>query len=226
MADIKIAAWLAGGSLAALALAGTTLPAAAHPHVWILAWSDVVFDDQGRIVAINVEWEFDEFYSAVALEGLDANGDGRYDTSELQGLAAENMASLSDFNYLMNVQVDGAAVEFGTVSEFGSNHRDPYLTLHFQVPLAEPVDPRVATFAYRVYDPSFYIAIDYKDAEAVKVVGTAPEPCALRVVKAAGNEAAAEQQPETFYENLMAADDLGSLYADTVTIDCKGGPET
>jgi ABC-type uncharacterized transport system substrate-binding protein len=217
---------VATAALAAALTASAPLPAQAHPHVWIVAYSDVVFDDAGRIVAINVEWEFDEFYSISAIEGLDANGDGRYDAGELQELAALNIESLSEFDFLMDVRMDGEKVAFGQVTEFGSQHRDPHLTLHFQVPLAEPVDPTEHQFAYRMYDPTFYIAIDFASGEALTVIGAAPDACALKVEKAAGNSDEAQQQPETFYENLMAADDLGSLYADTVIVTCNGGPQS
>lgn len=37
-------------------------PASAHPHVFIDAKADVVFDDQGRITAIRNVWRFDDAY--------------------------------------------------------------------------------------------------------------------------------------------------------------------
>jgi ABC-type uncharacterized transport system substrate-binding protein len=45
--------------------------AAAHPHVWIEAKSDLVFDAQGRVVAIDHDWTLDEMYTEAAVDGLD-----------------------------------------------------------------------------------------------------------------------------------------------------------
>ena len=41
-------------------------PASAHPHVWSDMRSDLVLDEQGRAVAINVEWIFDAGYTEAA----------------------------------------------------------------------------------------------------------------------------------------------------------------
>ena len=70
-------------AVAGLCMAALSLPAAAHPHVWIEMRSDVVFNGEGKITAVNVEWTFDDNYTQMALDGLDANGDGVYSQSEL-----------------------------------------------------------------------------------------------------------------------------------------------
>jgi ABC-type uncharacterized transport system substrate-binding protein len=212
--------WVGAVTLAVMISAIST-PAWAHPHVWIVAYSDAVFDDSGRIVAINIEWEFDEFYSAVAVEGLDVNDNGRYDAEELRPLAQENLTSLSDYDYLTFVSVDGELAGFGQVSEFGSHFRNGLLTLHFQLPLTVPVDPTSQAISYRMYDESFYIAIDYANAEAVTAVGNIPADCAVDLVRAAANSEDAPEA-ESFYESLVQSGSLGALYADTVSIACNG----
>ena len=59
-----------------LLLWAAALPASAHPHVWIEMRSDLVFNDQGQVTAMNLEWTFDDGYAQMALAGLDTNGDG------------------------------------------------------------------------------------------------------------------------------------------------------
>ena len=46
--------------------------AQAHPHVWIEMQSDVVFTDDGLIKGVDLEWTFDDAYTQMALDGLDA----------------------------------------------------------------------------------------------------------------------------------------------------------
>ncbi|MGI9414190.1 MAG: DUF1007 family protein [Hyphomicrobiales bacterium] len=213
-------------TLTALALAAatslSTLPAAAHPHVWIVSHSDVVFDDQGRITAINIEWEFDEFYSMTAVEGLDVNGNGTYEPEELQPLAAENISALKDFSYFTKVRSGSGDEGLGAVTEFHSTFKDSRLTLYFQVPLAAPLDPRKSKVDLRMYDPSFYIAIEYAAKDPVNAVGTAPDGCAVELRKPDADADDAASQSEDYFANLLATQDLGSIYAETVVVDCQG----
>ena len=92
---MNITRWAASAVfISAMAVSGS--PASAHPHVWIEMRSDVVFNDQGEITAMNLMWTFDDAYAQMALDGLDTNGDGVYSPSELDPLTRENIASLKD----------------------------------------------------------------------------------------------------------------------------------
>lgn len=89
----------AGAALAAVAasLAAASV-AGAHPHVWVAVETTVVYD-KGAVSALRQRWTFDELYSTMAVEGLDANKDGNYDKSELAELTKVNMEGLKDFEY-------------------------------------------------------------------------------------------------------------------------------
>ena len=105
---------------ALLALAAMTpAPAGAHPHVWVEMRSDVVFNDQGQITAMNLMWTFDDNYALMALEGLDANGDGVYDPTELDPLTRENMASLKDYEYFTVIRFNGEKQALGPARDAG-----------------------------------------------------------------------------------------------------------
>ncbi len=73
--------------------------ALAHPHVFVRARAEVVYDDKGEVVAINHDWQFDDAFSAFALQGLDTNGDGKYSREELAGLAKVNIDSMKEYGY-------------------------------------------------------------------------------------------------------------------------------
>src|SRR4051812_9122551 len=102
-----------------LGLGGQSPRAMAHPHVWVAMRSDVVYDKSGMVVAINLDWTFDDAYAQVALDGLDTNGDGVYSQSELDPLTRENIASLKDYNYFVVPRVNGKQVAIGDVTEYG-----------------------------------------------------------------------------------------------------------
>ena len=82
----------------ALLLGAFATRAAAHPHVWITFETTVVYD-KGTFVGVKHKWTFDEFYTAMAIEGLDKNKDGIYDREELAELAKVNIEGLKDFSF-------------------------------------------------------------------------------------------------------------------------------
>jgi ABC-type uncharacterized transport system substrate-binding protein len=156
-------------------------PAYAHPHVWITMRSDVVFNDKAEVSGVAVEWTFDDGYAQMALDGLDTNGDGVYSQSELEPLTKENLKSLKDYNYFVVPRVDGKVVSISDPTEYGQIYSNGKLELHFTIPLATPVDPRKVKFLYKIYDPEFFIAMDYIQEDPVGTVGDLPKGCHLEV---------------------------------------------
>ncbi len=211
--------------LAFLAPLAVTPAAMAHPHVWVEMRSDVVFNDQGQISAVNLMWTFDDAYAQMALDGLDANGDGVYDPSELEPLTKENVESLKDYDYFTAVRFNGQKQPVGEVKEAGQIYSNDKLQLHLQVPLKTPVDPTKGEFVLKVYDPDFFIAFDYAKDEPVSVIGAMPKNCEL-VVKPVPTDAEIEQTramlatkgPDWKPEN---DEDFGAIFAQPVTIQCK-----
>ncbi len=218
---IRPKAW----TLAALGVAFSCAPALAHPHVWIDMRSDVVINAQGLVSAVNVEWTFDDGYAQAALEGLDTNNDGNYSQAELDPLTKENMESLKEYNYFVTPRVDGEKAEIGPITEYGQVYTNSRLALHFVVPLKTPVDPVKHDFYYKIYDPDFFIAMDYVADTPVTVVGNLPASCKLDV-KPIPSDADVEQtrsflatkgkewQPST-------DEDFGGMFAQPVHLACK-----
>ena len=200
-------------------------PAQAHPHVWIRMQSDIVFNDQGLISAVNVSWTFDDSYAQVALDGLDKNGDGVYDPAELEPLTRENLDSLKDYNYFTYVRYNGMAQPIGMPVDAGQIYSENKLQLHFQVPLVTPLDPTRGEFVLKTYDPEFFIAFDYVKDEPVSVIGTLPTNCEL-VVKPVPTDAQLDQTKAMLATKgtdwkPSEEEDFGSLFAQPVTIACK-----
>ncbi|MGF1594399.1 MAG: DUF1007 family protein [Kiloniellaceae bacterium] len=209
---------LAGLALSALAMALAPAAALAHPHVWIDARSEVVFDDQQRVAALRVIWHFDEFYSLFAVEGLDADGDGRLEPAELQPLAELNVTSLRDYRYFTEIFADGTPLDYAPVSEYGSRFEDGVLSLEFVIPLAAPVDPRRSQVSFKSYDPTFYIAIEPALQDPVSLAGTPPPVCRARVEEGGGSETL--DLSEADFLDPVVSENIGALYATTITIVC------
>jgi ABC-type uncharacterized transport system substrate-binding protein len=63
-------------------LLSVAMPASAHPHVFVDARIEVIFDGQGRVSAVQNIWQFDAAFSVFATEGLDTDGDGKLSSAE------------------------------------------------------------------------------------------------------------------------------------------------
>ncbi len=211
-------------ALAILAAAGWITPAMAHPHVWITMRSDIVFTDDGLIKGINLEWSFDDAYTQMALDGLDTDGDGVYSQAELEPLTKENIASLKDYEFFTVMRVDGQKQAIGEVTEFGQIWSNEKLALHFQVPLKSPADPRAGAFVVKVYDPDFFIAMDYDQNDPVSVIGNMPAACKLDV-KPVPTDAELDQTRAMLATKGKdwtpeVAEDFGAMFAQPVSIQC------
>lgn len=204
-------------------LAVSPSPGHAHPHVWIDAVAEMLFDESQALTGIRVYWAFDELYSAYAVEGLDTNGNGELERIELAPLVAENIKNLKEFRYFTYVEVDGQDPEYGEVTDFGMRYVNGRLAMWFVVPLAEPVDPRKAEIAFALYDPTYYISIELAEKGPIRVSGQMPEECSNRIVDTEARTDALSLS-ESFFQNLESSANFGVNFAQWVQLSC--GPRS
>ncbi|MCH9808359.1 MAG: DUF1007 family protein [Alphaproteobacteria bacterium] len=214
MNSIQMAARL---TLAAVIAAAAATTAAAHPHVWVDVKSKVIYDS-GRVTGFKNAWTFDEGYSTMAIEGLDKNGDGKYDREELAELAQVNIDGLKEFDYFTHPKLGTSALKIAAPKDYWLTHEKGILTLHFTLPLADPVLATAPDFSFQVYDPSFYIAFELNKAKPVTLAAGAPTGCKVDVSVAEDETAEAEKLGEAFYQQFGG--DIGIGLAQTVSITC------
>ena len=117
----------AGRALLVLILSALALPQAlAHPHVFIETRTKVLHD-KGAFTGVQHSWTFDEYYSATAIDGLDANKDGVYSREELAELAKVNIDGLKEFGFFTFPSTGGNAVFFHTLVKAGFIHAKTFL---------------------------------------------------------------------------------------------------
>ena len=180
----------------AAGLAGAARPALAHPHVWVTASATVLYD-HNAIAGLQQAWTFDEFYTQQAIEGLDKNGDGKYDRQELSELAQVNMDGLKEFNYFTFAKLGTEDLKFKPPVDYWLEYSDKkILTLHFTLPLEKPVPADATGFAFSVSDPSYFIAFDLAKDKPIKLGPGAPPGCAATITDPAADDAdSPEAQP-------------------------------
>lgn len=146
--------------------------ALAHPHVWIKANAELVFDTDNNLVAVRHEWQFDEEFSAFATQGLDENEDGQFSREELAELAQINVESLSEFEYFTFVQMGPDDPPYKKPSDHWLEHKDNRLTLRYTLEMENPVKPDpekgFQDLTVEVFDATFFVDVTFFKEDAVK----------------------------------------------------------
>jgi ABC-type uncharacterized transport system substrate-binding protein len=207
---------LLGLFLLAAGIAFGAAPAEAHPHVWIVAKSEVMYAPDGSITGMRHAWTFDEMFTTYALQGIATKTKGVYTREELAPLAQTNVESLKEFNFFTFAKADGKKAKFEEPVDYFLEHKDGALTLHFVLPLKAPVTPK--QLALEVFDPSYFIDFKFDDKDPIKLVG-APAACQMRFQRPNDDTANAQRLNE---QNFMNGDNsnYGAMFANKITVNC------
>jgi ABC-type uncharacterized transport system substrate-binding protein len=211
-----LATILAAG--AALALAASS--AAAHPHVWVVAKSSVVYGPDGSVVGVRHSWAFDDMYSAFATQGLDQKTKGEFTREELQSLAQVNVESLKEYDFFTFAKLDGKKAVFAEPTDYHLefNSKDTVLTLHFMLPLKAPVKAKALSF--EVFDPSYFVDFQFADKEPAELVG-APAGCELNFGKPQEmTREMAQKLAEIPADGQIPENSFGAAFANKIQVKC------
>ncbi len=200
-------------------------PAAAHPHVWIDMQTDLVTGADNTLSAVTVTWTFDEFYTAYAVEEFKKQPDGTFAAKDLDSLLDINLENLKEWNYFIEIKQGGKPLPLGAAKPGGSSYDAKLgrLTVTFTVPLAKPAAPRLdAPVLLRIYDPSYYISIDYTKRSPIHLTGDSVQACqfSANVLDARSVWAGL---PASAFTGADSGAGLGSSFAATVTLTCNKG---
>jgi ABC-type uncharacterized transport system substrate-binding protein len=195
------------------------LRAMAHPHVFVTTREAVIFDADGRVMAIKNAWAFDDFYTAFLEQGLDKGPDGRYSRETLAELAKTNTEGLADADYFTFIKANGRNVKFSAPKDYWLEDTGKNLVLHFTLPLAEPVKPSKA-FVMRIYDPTYFVAFEpVKEADAVVLENQKPG-CTLLVRKPPQNDTLKQMLAQIDVTQQPTLEDAGAAFADSILVAC------
>ena len=199
-----------------LALLLATPAAQAHPHVFVKTGLQLVADDSGQLVGVEVSWTYDDFYSLLLLEdmGLDNDGDGVLTPSELGRLDGFDLNWIEGFQGDLYLTVDDTPVTLGPPEGRGTDVvQGQIVTRHFRA-----FAPQSGPVILQAYDPTFYTAYDLDGG--VKV----PDGCTLKI-QPADLDRAYTLVEEALYANPAMPDDeypeVGDAFADIVEVACN-----
>ncbi len=200
-----------------LGLAGTS--AHAHPHVWVEAREQILFDKAGLLTGIHNDWLFDDMYSAFAVQGLERDGK-LASAADLAPLAKTNVESLAEFDYFTYAKVNGHLLKFGPPTDYALEERpDKRVVLHFTLPLLEPA--KTGRFmSLQIYDPTYFVDFELAAQDPVRLA-EAPAGCSKTVL---GANPLVVQDGKTlakaFDTGLTPSDDFAVKMASRVIVAC------
>lgn len=203
----------------AASLAGAR-PVAAHPHVWVTAQTDVVFDDSRRVIALRHVWTFDEMYSSWALQDLGGSPDGSVDPARLDMLAEENAVHLHEFEYFTHMRANGSDQRFLDPTDYAMSYENGRLVFRFTLPLARPAEADRALLL-DVSDPEFFVSFRMAEGnDAVRLLG-GPQGCSMTITRPADIwlETTGDLSEDLFLA-LTATANFDELIANRTQISC------
>ena len=207
----------------ALALALIPLRAIAHPHVFVDARAEVLFDAQGRMAYIRNIWEFDPAFSAFATQGLDKNGDGKLSAKELAPLAHTNVTSLKYYGFFTHLSVGNRLIKLRFPDKYFLRWAGGRLTLYFQLPLVTPTRPGPKT-TLEIFDPEYFVAFTFMKKSPVILYG-APARCHAEYhpphALTASIMAALAAVPASQHDLPPALRDAAVGLANIITLECN-----
>jgi ABC-type uncharacterized transport system substrate-binding protein len=204
------------GLLLAAGLSLAAGAASAHPHVWITATSELLYAADGTITGVRHAWTFDDMFSTYAVQGLESKTKGAYTREELGPLAQTNVESLKEYAYFTFARADGKKERFQEPVDYFLDYKDTVLTLHFTLPLKNPVKPK--QLVLEVYDRSFFIDFKMAKDHPVKLVG-APASCQMKLDRPGDGTATAQKLNEQTFMNGENTN-FGAMFANKITVDC------
>jgi ABC-type uncharacterized transport system substrate-binding protein len=199
--------------------AGLT-PAVAHPHVTVEATATLLFSDTGQVTGVQHHWQFDEAYSAYAVQGLPTAKDGTISREILAPLAKENTESLSEFDYFTKLKVDGKKLDFSAPVDYWLDYGKGALTLHFTLPLKQPV-PLSRTGGIELYDPTYFVSFMFRTGDNAFAMKGAPNGCVATITRPKTDPQAGQPLSESFFAALSNKADYGAQFANRVLVICR-----
>ena len=203
------------------ALFATAVSASAHPHVWVTMRSELIYAPDGKVTGIRHAWTFDDMFSAFATQGIESAKRGVFTRAELMPLAKTNVESLKEFEYFTIAKVNGQQVDLvDPPADYYLEYKDEILTLHFTVPLKEPV--KAQSIEFDIYDGSYFVEFSFEKDNPVALVG-APATCKLTVARPEEMDAAMAQQLSQLGADvkLDPSQFLGAQFANRIIVKCS-----
>jgi len=206
----------------ALALAMAPASAFAHPHIFVQARLEVVAGPDGNIKELQNVWRFDEVFSSSVMMDFDKNGNLKLDPDELQAVGATVRDSLADYDYYVNMSLNGKVIKVLKPDVIHVDYKDGQLLMFFKVAPAEPMPMKGNRLSFGIYDPTLYTSIDFPTDGDLVTLGDGFKSCTSKVVRPDPDQVIAENKTsltDAFF-NDPTGTTMSKLFATRIDTQC------
>ncbi len=188
--------------------------AAAHPHAWIDLRSAVLLDDDGQVIGIEQEWQFDPFYSALL-------GAGRSTTTLTPREQAEGILErLHNHGYFTEIRVGDRVVSSRRAKDVDGGIRGGRYWIRFVLPLRQPLNAAREALTFSVFDPTYYIEILHLENDVISFHGAGADRC-LGDIQPPKPTTEAVMRARSPAVDTQADSSLGAIFAERVEVRCQ-----
>jgi ABC-type uncharacterized transport system substrate-binding protein len=203
------------------ALLAPAIQAQAHPHVFIDAGVDFLFDDEGRLSHLRVTWLYDHLWTLILLEdlGIAEAPDGTIAPEDANAVARDQSQWIDGYEGDATLLHDGRAVGLSRPIEPQADYREGQVEIRFLRALEAPIRPEAGTVV-KLYDPTYFVAYFVAYEPGLEF---APEGCTAEVVpfEPTGPLVALQQSLFDIPPDEDPEEPVGHLFADRVYVSCQ-----
>jgi len=152
-------------------LLGEVQRANAHPHVFLEANLEIVRNEKGEVTDILHVWRFDEIFSSSMVLDFDENGNTILEIPELEMIANETRASLSQYSYFTHVKDGDKDIALKSPDPYLVDFQDGQLLLIMSIALETPHMLGPEGFKIAVSDDTYYVAVEIADNDSIQISG-------------------------------------------------------
>ncbi|EGE56698.1 hypothetical protein RHECNPAF_580010 [Rhizobium etli CNPAF512] len=198
-------------------------PAAAfaHPHIFVEARLEVVAGADGSVEELRNVWRFDEVFSSSVVMDFDKNTDLKLEPNELAEVGKTVKQSLADYDYYMNLTINGKNVTVQQPDIIHVDYKNGQLLMFFAVKPAEKM-PLKGRLAFGVYDPTLYTSIDFPTDNELSMIGDGFKACKHQVVRPDADQVISQNKQsltDAFF-NDPTGTNMSKLFATRLEITC------
>ncbi|MCC9625949.1 DUF1007 family protein [Thalassospira sp. MA62] len=155
----------------------TSHSALAHPHVWIDASAEFIFEDD-KITGLHMHWLFDDLFSMALMDEFDQNRDTRFFDEENTAIRDNAFSALRDVSWLTHLRSHGDLVTFSGAKDFVADvTNDRRVSYDFVLTLDTPLDPIKGDVTLSVYDAEYYIDVAFTQDDPILFSGNKHLSC-------------------------------------------------
>ncbi|MBX4921619.1 DUF1007 family protein [Rhizobium bangladeshense] len=198
-------------------------PAAAfaHPHIFVEARLEVVAGADGSIEELRNVWRFDEVFSSSVVMDFDKNTDLKLEPNELAQVGNTVKQSLADYDYYMNLTINGKSVTVQQPDVIHVDYKNGQLLMFFAVKPVEKM-PLKGRLTFGVYDPTLYTSIDFPTDNELATVGDGLKACKHQVVRPDADEVISQNKQsltDAFFSDPTGTN-MSKLFATRLELTC------